>query len=206
MSLMIPMRPNLDVGRTAIEFGAIKIRLASPEKIRSWSHGEVTKPETINYRTFKPERDGLFCARIFGPIKDYECLCGKYKRMKYKNVICEKCGVEVTLSRVRRERMGHISLAAPVAHIWFLKSLPSRIGLLLDMTLKELERILYFESYIVLDAGLTPLKDRQLLSEDDYLRAQAEYGQDSFAAYIGAEAIRELLKGMDPEKLELTLR
>ena len=153
-------------------FDQIQISIASPEKILSWSFGEIKKPETINYRTFKPERDGLFCARIFGPIKDYECLCGKYKRMKYKNVICEKCGVEVTLSRVRRERMGHISLAAPVAHIWFLKSLPSRIGLLLDMTLKDIERILYFESYIVLDPGLTPLKNRQLLNEDDYLRAQ----------------------------------
>jgi len=153
-------------------FDQIQISIASPEKILSWSFGEIKKPETINYRTFKPERDGLFCARIFGPIKDYECLCGKYKRMKYKGVICEKCGVEVTLSRVRRERMGHISLAAPVAHIWFLKSLPSRIGLLLDMTLKDIERILYFESYIVLDPGLTPLKDRQLLNEEDYLRAR----------------------------------
>ncbi len=187
-------------------FDQIQIAIASPEKILSWSFGEIKKPETINYRTFKPERDGLFCARIFGPIKDYECLCGKYKRMKYKGVICEKCGVEVTLSRVRRERMGHISLAAPVAHIWFLKSLPSRIGLLLDMTLKDLERILYFESYIVLDPGLTPLKDRQLLSEDDYLRAQDEYGQDSFSAYIGAEAIREILKSMNLEKIAAELR
>jgi len=187
-------------------FDQIQIAIASPEKILSWSFGEIKKPETINYRTFKPERDGLFCARIFGPIKDYECLCGKYKRMKYKGVICEKCGVEVTLSRVRRERMGHISLAAPVAHIWFLKSLPSRIGLLMDMTLKELERILYFESYIVLDAGLTPLKDRQLLSEDEYLRAQDEYGQDSFTASIGAEAIRAMLKGMDLEKIAAQLR
>ena len=178
-------------------FDQIQISIASPEKILSWSFGEIKKPETINYRTFKPERDGLFCARIFGPIKDYECLCGKYKRMKYKGVICEKCGVEVTLSRVRRERMGHISLAAPVAHIWFLKSLPSRIGLLLDMTLKDIERILYFESYIVLDPGLTPLKDRQLLNEEDYLRAQDEYGQDSFTALIGAEAIREILRNMD---------
>ncbi|ACK52751.1 DNA-directed RNA polymerase, beta' subunit [Methylocella silvestris BL2] len=178
-------------------FDQIQISIASPEKILSWSFGEIKKPETINYRTFKPERDGLFCARIFGPIKDYECLCGKYKRMKYKGVICEKCGVEVTLSRVRRERMGHISLAAPVAHIWFLKSLPSRIGLLLDMTLKDLERILYFESYIVLDPGLTPLKDRQLLNEEDHLRAQDEYGQDSFTAMIGAEAIREILRNMD---------
>jgi DNA-directed RNA polymerase subunit beta' len=187
-------------------FDQIQISIASPEKILSWSFGEIKKPETINYRTFKPERDGLFCARIFGPIKDYECLCGKYKRMKYKGVICEKCGVEVTLSRVRRERMGHISLAAPVAHIWFLKSLPSRIGLLLDMTLKDLERILYFESYIVLDPGLTPLKDRQLLSEEDYLRAQDEYGQDSFTALIGAEAIREILRSMDLPKIAESLK
>src|ERR1700734_1531351 len=187
-------------------FDQIQIAIASPEKILSWSFGEIKKPETINYRTFKPERDGLFCARIFGPIKDYECLCGKYKRMKYKGVICEKCGVEVTLSRVRRERMGHISLAAPVAHIWFLKSLPSRIGLLLDMTLKDLERILYFESYIVLDPGLTPLKDRQLLNEDDFLRAIDEYGQDSFTAMIGAEAIREILKGMNLQKIAEDLK
>ncbi len=187
-------------------FDQIQISIASPEKILSWSFGEIKKPETINYRTFKPERDGLFCARIFGPIKDYECLCGKYKRMKYKGVICEKCGVEVTLSRVRRERMGHISLAAPVAHIWFLKSLPSRIGLLLDMTLKDIERILYFESYIVLDPGLTPLKDRQLLNEEDYLRAQDEYGQDSFTALIGAEAIREILRGMDLKKIAEELK
>src|ERR1700761_7527331 len=187
-------------------FDQIRISIASPEKILSWSYGEIKKPETINYRTFKPERDGLFCARIFGPIKDYECLCGKYKRMKYKGIICEKCSVEVTLSRVRRERMGHIELAAPVAHIWFLKSLPSRIGLLLDMTLKDLERILYFEYYVVLEPGLTSLKDRQLLSEDEYLKAQDEFGQDSFTAMIGAEAIRELLKGLDLEKLETSLR
>src|ERR1700755_137810 len=187
-------------------FDQIRISIASPEKILSWSYGEIKKPETITYRTFKPERDGLFCARIFGPIKDYECLCGKYKRMKYKGIICEKCSVEVTLSRVRRERMGHIELAAPVAHIWFLKSLPSRIGLLLDMTLKDLERILYFEYYVVLEPGLTALKDRQLLSEDEYRKAQDEYGQDSFTAMIGAEAIRELLKGLDLEKLEGTLR
>src|SRR5471030_1237290 len=175
-----------------LSFSAIRISLASPEKIRQWSHGEVKKPETINYRTFKPERDGLFCAKIFGPVKDYECNCGKYKRMKHRGVVCEKCGVEVIQAKVRRERMGHISLATPVAHIWFLKSLPSRIGLLLDMTLKDLERILYFESYIVLDPGLTPLKDRQLLNEDDYLREMDEYGQDSFTAMIGAEAIREI--------------
>ena len=187
-------------------FDQIRISIASPEKILSWSYGEIKKPETINYRTFKPERDGLFCARIFGPIKDYECLCGKYKRMKYKGIICEKCSVEVTLSRVRRERMGHIELAAPVAHIWFLKSLPSRIGLLLDMTLKDLERVLYFEYYVVLEPGLTPLKDRQLLSEEEYLRAQDEYGQDNFTAKIGAEAIREMLRGLDLEKLEGQLR
>ncbi|MDQ1487424.1 MAG: DNA-directed polymerase subunit beta [Actinomycetota bacterium] len=187
-------------------FDQIRISIASPEKILSWSYGEIKKPETINYRTFKPERDGLFCARIFGPIKDYECLCGKYKRMKYKGIICEKCSVEVTLSRVRRERMGHIELAAPVAHIWFLKSLPSRIGLLLDMTLKDLERILYFEYYVVLEPGLTPLKDRQLLSEDEYLKAQEEFGGDSFTATIGAEAIREMLKGLDLEKMAADIR
>src|ERR671926_133779 len=187
-------------------FDQIKISIASPEKILSWSYGEIKKPETINYRTFKPERDGLFCARIFGPIKDYECLCGKYKRMKYKGVICEKCGVEVPLARVRRDRMGHIELAAPVAHIWFLKSPPSRIGLLLDMTLKDLERILYFESYVVLDAGLTPLKDRQLLTEDEFLKAQEEYGNDSFTAKIGAEAIRDMLRALDLQKLAADLR
>ncbi|HEX5931398.1 MAG TPA: DNA-directed RNA polymerase subunit beta' [Methyloceanibacter sp.] len=187
-------------------FDQIRIGIASPEKILSWSYGEIKKPETINYRTFKPERDGLFCARIFGPVKDYECLCGKYKRMKYKGVICEKCGVEVTLAKVRRERMGHIELAAPVAHIWFLKSLPSRIGLLIDMTLKDLERVLYFEHYIVLEPGLTALKPLQLLSEEDYLKAQEEYGEDSFTAAIGAEAIRELLKGLDLEKIAADLR
>ncbi len=178
-------------------FDRIRISIASPEKIRSWSFGEIKKPETINYRTFKPERDGLFCARIFGPIKDYECLCGKYKRMKFKGVICEKCGVEVTLSRVRRERMGHIELAAPVAHIWFLKSLPSRIGLLLDMTLKDLERVLYFESYIVTDPGMvTEIKRGQLLSEDEFLDLQDTHGE-TFTALIGAEAIRELLLQLD---------
>jgi len=187
-------------------FDRIRIGIASPEKILSWSYGEIKKPETINYRTFKPERDGLFCARIFGPVKDYECLCGKYKRMKYKGVICEKCGVEVTLAKVRRERMGHVELAAPVAHIWFLKSLPSRIGLLLDMTLKDLERVLYFENFIVLEPGLTSLKPLQLLSEEDYLRAQDEFGEDSFTAAIGAEAIRELLKGLDLEKIAADLR
>ena len=180
-------------------FDRIRISLASPEKILSWSFGEIRKPETINYRTFKPEKDGLFCARIFGPVKDYECLCGKYKRMKYKGVVCEKCGVEVTVTRVRRERMGHIELAAPVAHIWFLKSLPSRISTMLNMTLKEVERILYFESYVVTEPGLTSLTERQILSEDEFLEAQAEFGEDSFTAGIGAEAVREMLMNLDLE-------
>ncbi|WP_417790746.1 DNA-directed RNA polymerase subunit beta' [Terasakiella pusilla] len=177
----------------AQQFDSLQINIASPDKIRSWSYGEIKKPETINYRTFKPERDGLFCARIFGPVKDYECLCGKYKRMKYKGIVCEKCGVEVTLTKVRRERMGHIELAAPVAHIWFLKSLPSRIGLLLDMTLKDLERVLYFENFVVVEPGLTPLKQKELLSEEQYINAVEEYGQDAFTAGIGAEAIRDML-------------
>ncbi len=187
-------------------FDQIRISIASPEKIRSWSYGEIKKPETINYRTFKPERDGLFCARIFGPIKDYECLCGKYKRMKYKGIICEKCGVEVTLSKVRRERMGHIELAAPVAHIWFMKSLPSRIGLLLDMTLKDLERVLYFENYVVIEPGMTPLQRLELLSEDQYAHAVEEYGEDSFRSGIGAEAIREILSTIDLEELKQEMR
>src|ERR687887_1765229 len=178
-------------------FDQIRISIASPEKILSWSYGEIKKPETINYRTFKPERDGLFCARIFGPIKDYECLCGKYKRMKYRGIICEKCGVEVTLSKVRRDRMGHIELASPVAHIWFLKSLPSRIGLLLDMTLKDLERILYFENFVVTEPGLTPLKLHQLLTDDQYFNAQDEFGQDAFNAAIGAEALKQMLSTLE---------
>jgi DNA-directed RNA polymerase subunit beta' len=181
-------------------FDQIRISLSSPEKIRSWSFGEIKKPETINYRTFKPERDGLFCARIFGPTKDYECLCGKYKRMKYKGIICEKCGVEVTLARVRRERMGHIELASPVAHIWFLKSLPSRIALMLDMPLKDIERVLYFEYYIVTEPGLTSLKQHQLLSEDEYMNFQDEFGDDSFTAEIGAEAVRGMLMAIDLPK------
>ena len=181
------------------QFDHIRISIASPERIRAWSFGEIKKPETINYRTFKPERDGLFCARIFGPIKDYECLCGKYKRMKYKGIVCEKCGVEVTLTKVRRDRMGHIELAAPVAHIWFMKSLPSRIGLLLDMTLKDLERVLYFDSYVVSEPGLTPLIEKQLLTEDEYQDAVDDYGEDAFQAGIGAEAIRLML-----ERIELT--
>ncbi len=194
-------------------FDQIKISIASPERIRSWSYGEIKKPETINYRTFKPERDGLFCARIFGPIKDYECLCGKYKRMKYRGIICEKCGVEVTLSKVRRDRMGHIELASPVAHIWFLKSLPSRIGLLLDMTLKDLEKILYFESYVVTEPGLTPLKLHELLTEEEFMKAQEEYGEQGFEASIGAEALRKMLEKIkldgedgEREKLRAELR
>jgi len=164
--------------KNTTDFDAIRVSLASPEKIRSWSYGEVKKPETINYRTFKPERDGLFCAKIFGPIRDYECLCGKYKRLKHRGVICEKCGVEVTQAKVRRERMGHIELAAPVAHIWFLKSLPSRIGLILDMTLKEIEAVLYFEAFMVVDPGLTPFEPWQLLTEEEYLDALEEYGDE----------------------------
>jgi len=187
------------------DFDAIKISLASPETVRSWSFGEVKKPETINYRTFKPERDGLFCAKIFGPIKDYECLCGKYKRLKHRGVVCEKCGVEVTVAKVRRERMGHIDLASPVAHIWFLKSLPSRIGLLLDMPLRAIERVLYFEAHIVVDPGLTPLEKGTLLTEEDYLNAVEKYGDD-FDARMGAEAIRDLLKAIDLQKETLKLR
>ncbi|OAM35175.1 DNA-directed RNA polymerase subunit beta' [Eikenella sp. NML96-A-049] len=185
------------------EFDAIKIGIASPETIRSWSYGEVKKPETINYRTFKPERDGLFCAKIFGPVKDYECLCGKYKRLKFKGVTCEKCGVEVTLSKVRRERMGHIELAAPVAHIWFLKSLPSRLGMVLDMTLRDIERVLYFEAFVVTDPGMTSLQRRQLLTEEDYYVKLDEYGED-FDAKMGAEGIRELLRSLDvPAEIEI---
>jgi DNA-directed RNA polymerase subunit beta' len=187
------------------DFDALRIGLASPEMIRSWSYGEVKKPETINYRTFKPERDGLFCARIFGPIKDYECLCGKYKRLKHRGVICEKCGVEVTLTKVRRERMGHIELASPVAHIWFLKSLPSRIGLLLDMTLRDIERVLYFESFVVVDPGMTDLEIGQLLSDEDYYQKLEEFG-DEFDARMGAEAIQALLKALDLESETLRLR
>jgi DNA-directed RNA polymerase subunit beta' len=190
----------------AVTFDQIRIQMASPEQIRSWSYGEIKKPETINYRTFKPERDGLFCARIFGPIKDYECLCGKYKRMKFRGIICEKCGVEVTLAKVRRERMGHIELASPVAHIWFLKSLPSRIGLMVDLTLKELEKILYFESYVVLEPGLTDLKLHQLLTEDQLAAKQDEFGEDGFRAAIGAEAIKFILHGIDTDAEKVRLR
>jgi len=187
-------------------FNSIKITLASPEKIKSWSYGEIKKPETINYRTFRPEKDGLFCSRIFGPVKDYECLCGKYKRMKFRGIICEKCGVEVTKSNVRRERMGHIDLACPVAHIWFLKSLPSRISLAIDMKLKEVEKVLYFESFIVVEPGLTTLRKGQLISEEALTKAQEEFGEDAFTAGIGAEAVREILINLDLKKEQLKLR
>jgi len=187
------------------DFDSIRIGLASPQLIRSWSFGEVKKPETINYRTFKPEREGLFCAKIFGPVKDYECLCGKYKRLKHRGVICEKCGVEVALSKVRRERMGHIELASPVAHIWFLKSLPSRIGLLLDMTLRDIERILYFESFVVTDPGMTTLERGQLLNDEQYYEALEEFGDD-FQAKMGAEAIQDLMADMDIEEEANELR
>ncbi|GAA4406605.1 DNA-directed RNA polymerase subunit beta' [Quisquiliibacterium transsilvanicum] len=196
------MKALLDLFKQVQEeehFDAIKIGLASPEKIRSWSYGEVKKPETINYRTFKPERDGLFCAKIFGPIKDYECLCGKYKRLKHRGVICEKCGVEVTLAKVRRERMGHIELASPVAHIWFLKSLPSRLGMVLDMTLRDIERVLYFEAYVVIEPGMTPLKRAQIMTEDDFLAKTEEYG-DEFRAMMGAEGVRELLRTINIDR------
>ncbi|MBI0433078.1 DNA-directed RNA polymerase subunit beta' [Roseomonas sp. KE0001] len=190
----------------AMTFDQIKITIASPEQIRSWSYGEIKKPETINYRTFKPERDGLFCARIFGPIKDYECLCGKYKRMKFRGIICEKCGVEVTLAKVRRERMGHIELASPVAHIWFMKSLPSRVGLMVDMSLKELEKVLYFESYVVLEPGLTDLKLHQLLTEEQYQSKQDEFGEDAFSVGIGAEAVKQMLAAIDLDRESTQLR
>ena len=187
--------------RDSVSFDAMRIRIASPEKIRSWSYGEVKKPETINYRSFKPERDGLFCAKIFGPTKDWECNCGKYKRMKHRGIVCDKCGVEVIQSKVRRERMGHIELAAPVAHIWFLKGVPSRIGILLDMSLKQLEKILYFEAYVVLDPGNSSLKERELLTEERYRECVEEFGANSFKVGIGAEAIRELLRTVDIEAL-----
>src|ERR1700712_162330 len=189
------------------DFDAIKIQLASPEKIRSWSHGEVTKPETINYRTFKPERDGLFCARIFGPITDWECLCGKYKRMKHRGVICDKCGVEVTLSKVRRERLGHIELASPCSHVWFFKGLPSRIGHLLDISLRELEAVLYFESYVVVDPGDAPVKEREVIKDETKFRElDAQYRPSGFKAMMGAEAIKELLKRVEIQELSIELR
>ena len=200
------MRPSFDNrGSLTTDFDAIRISLASPEKILSWSHGEVTKPETINYRTFKPERDGLFCAKIFGPVTDWECLCGKYKRMKHRGVICDKCGVEVTQAKVRRERLGHITLATPVSHVWFFKGLPSRIGHLLDISLRDLERILYFEAYVVVEPGDTDLKPNQLLNEDQFRKAREDYGQ-KFRAQMGAEAIKELLKRVSVEKMAVELR
>ncbi|MBO6062184.1 MAG: DNA-directed RNA polymerase subunit beta', partial [Clostridia bacterium] len=187
-------------------FDAIQIGLASPEKIREWSHGEVKKPETINYRTLKPERDGLFCERIFGPTKDWECHCGRYKRIRYKGLVCEKCGVEVTRAKVRRERMGHIELAAPVSHIWYFKGIPCRMKMLLDMNPKDLEKILYFASFVVTDPGNTPLMHKQLLTDKEYRDAQAEYGPKAFRAGMGAEAIKELLCQIDLEKTEAELR
>ena len=187
------------------DFDSIRISLASPEKIRAWSHGEVTKPETINYRTFKPEKDGLFCARIFGPVTDWECLCGKYKRMKYRGVTCDKCGVEVTLSKVRRERLGHIELASPCSHVWFFKGLPSRIGHLLDISLRDLERVLYFEAYVVIDAGEAPVKFKELLNEEKFRALMQEF-PGKFRAMMGAEAIKELLKRVDVEEMADELR
>src|SRR5213594_4398277 len=200
------MRPSFHE-RSALtsDFDAIRISLASPDKIMSWSHGEVTKPETINYRTFKPERDGLFCAKIFGPITDWECLCGKYKRMKHRGVICDKCGVEVTLSKVRRERLGHIELASPCSHVWFFKGLPSRIGHLLDISLRDLERVLYFEAYVVIDPGEAPVKFKELLAEDKYRTLMQEF-PGKFRAMMGAEAIKELLKRVDVEEMSDELR
>ena len=189
------------------DFDAIRIMLASPEKIRSWSHGEVTKPETINYRTFKPERDGLFCARIFGPVTDWECLCGKYKRMKHRGVICDKCGVEVTVSKVRRERMGHIELASPCSHVWFFKGLPSRIGHLLDISLRDLESILYFESYVVVDPGDAPVKEREIIKDETKFRElDQQFRPSGFKAMMGAEAIKELLKRVQIDELGIELR
>src|ERR1700723_1990463 len=205
----VPMRDIFsffEKPKDPLSFSAIRISLASPEKIREWSHGEVKKPETINYRTFKPERDGLFCAKIFGPVKDYECNCGKYKRMKHRGIVCEKCGVEAIQSKVRRERLGHINLATPVAHIWFLKSLPSRIGNILDISLKDLEKVLYCEAYIVIDQKDTPLQKAELLSEDRYMQLLDEYGDDKFTAGMGGEAVLEMLKQVDVHTLSETLR
>src|SRR6202020_546877 len=196
-----------EMANVIADFDAIRISLASPEKIRSWSHGEVTKPETINYRTFKPERDGLFCARIFGPVTDWECLCGKYKRMKHRGVICDKCGVEVTLSKVRRERLGHIELASPCSHVWFFKGLPSRIGHLLDISLRELEAVLYFESYVVVDPGDAPVKEREVIKDETKFRElDQQYRPSGFKAMMGAEAIKELLKRVDVAELAIELR
>src|SRR3954467_8620327 len=196
-----------DLGNAVADFDSIKISVASPEKIRSWSHGEVTKPETINYRTFKPERDGLFCARIFGPVTDWECLCGKYKRMKHRGVICDKCGVEVTLSKVRRERLGHIELASPCSHVWFFKGLPSRIGHLLDISLRDLESVLYFESYVVVDPGDAPVREREIIKDENKFRElDQQFRPSGFKAMMGAEAIKELLKRVSIDELALELR
>ncbi|HXO33114.1 MAG TPA: hypothetical protein VN901_12255, partial [Candidatus Acidoferrales bacterium] len=196
-----------EMQNTIADFDAIKISLASPEKIRSWSHGEVTKPETINYRTFKPERDGLFCARIFGPVTDWECLCGKYKRMKHRGVICDKCGVEVTLSKVRRERLGHIELASPCSHVWFFKGLPSRIGHLLDISLRDLESVLYFEAYVVVEPGDAPVKEREVIKDEAKFRElDQQYRPAGFKAMMRAEAIKELLKRIDTDGLAVELR
>jgi len=202
------MRPSFTDNKAPLraDFDAIKISLASPEKIENWSFGEVTKPETINYRTFKPERDGLFCAKIFGPIADWECICGKYKRMKHRGVICDKCGVEVTQARVRRERLGHIKLATPVSHVWFFKGLPSRIGHLLDIPLRDLERVLYFEAYVVVDPGETKLVQNQLLTEEQFRKAREDYGFSKFKAQMGAEAIKDLLRRVNIETLAEDLR
>src|SRR5210317_1614069 len=194
-------RDQIEKSQLLKNFEAIRIGLASPEKIRSWSHGEVIKPETINYRTFKPERDGLFCAKIFGPVTDWECLCGKFKRMKHRGVVCDKCGVEVTQSKVRRERMGHIELASPVSHVWFFKGLPSRIGHLLDLSLRDLERILYFESYVVIDPGDTELEEGELLSEERFREVRDLYGEEAFEARMGAEAIKEMLSRIEVDEL-----
>ena len=188
------------------DFESIKIGLASPEKIREWSHGEVKKPETINYRTLKPERDGLFCEKIFGPQKDWECYCGKYKRIRYKGIVCDRCGVEVTRSKVRRERMGHIELAAPVSHIWYFKGIPSRMGLILDMSPRILERILYFASYVVIDPGKTDLEEKQTLGEKEYREYVEKYGRDGFKAGMGAEAVKELLQAINLEELSAELK
>ncbi|HEV2115267.1 MAG TPA: DNA-directed RNA polymerase subunit beta', partial [Terriglobales bacterium] len=196
-----------DLANPVADFDAIKISIASPEKIRSWSHGEVTKPETINYRTFKPERDGLFCARIFGPVTDWECLCGKYKRMKHRGVICDKCGVEVTLSKVRRERLGHIELASPCSHVWFFKGLPSRIGHLLDISLRDLESVLYFEAYVVVDTGDAGVKEGEVIKDEAKFRElDQQFRATGFKAMMGAEAIKELLKRVEVEELSSELR
>ncbi|HMB30635.1 MAG TPA: DNA-directed RNA polymerase subunit beta', partial [Desulfohalobiaceae bacterium] len=203
---LFTMQVTGDATLRSQDLKGINISMASPETIREWSYGEVKKPETINYRTFKPERDGLFCAKIFGPVKDYECNCGKYKRMKHRGIVCEKCGVEVIASKVRRDRMAHIELAAPVAHIWFLKSMPSKIGSLLDMTMADVEKVLYFDSYIVIDPGNTNLKKLQLLNEDQYIQILDSFGEEALRVGMGAEAIKELLEELDLSQLKDNLK